>query len=224
MLETLLTTEGTGFAGIPLRFRVPDEFTEIDLTEVPQERMDRTFAAFRTSLPQLTDVEILNIVLRQEVMVMQLVEQGAVYAGTCVARTEEETPRAVVAQLCVLVKQMDLDAEDPLMAAAGGLRQPGQSRDVGFLDLPAGKALMVADESVVDLPTTLTGKPETNRHRVRQVQATIPFPDRRKAAVLSISSESDAGWQECLEIFGKVLRTVSFHPPSAPLNLETTLQ
>jgi hypothetical protein len=221
--ESLLPTERPGFAGVPLRFRVPDEFTEIVLTETPQARMDRTFAAFRQSLPQLTDVEVLNVVLRQEAMVMQLVQQSAVYAGTCVARTEEDVARVVVAQLSVLVKKMELDADDPLSAVAGSLRRPGVARDVGFLDLPAGKALMVAEESVVELPTTLTGEPKPNRHRVRQVQATIPFPDKRKGAIVSISSESDAGWPEYLEIFGKVLGTVSFQPPAERVRIETTV-
>ncbi len=154
---------------------------------------------------------------------MRLAEQGAVYAGVCLARTEEDRPRPVVLQLTVLVKKMELYADDPLSAVGGGLRRPGEARDVGFLELPAGKALLVAEENTVELPTTLTGRPDPSRHRVRQMQATVPFPDKRRAAIVSISSESDSGWPECLDLFGKVLRTVSFAPPSLRSSIETAL-
>lgn len=213
MTNALLPTHKTGFAGVPLSFRVPDQFVEIDLRETPQQRIDRTFTTFR-SFAKLTDGEILNIAVRQEAMIMRLVDGGAVYAGTCLARTEDDVPRLVVAQLVAMVKDMDLDAADPLAAAAGGLKQPGTARDVGFLDLPSGKAMMVAERVDVSMPSTVTGRQVTTSHNVRQLQAVVPFPDKQRAAIFALSSETEAGWLDLVDVFGKLLSTVSFRPPS----------
>ncbi|MGH3466230.1 MAG: hypothetical protein ACRDQF_00675 [Thermocrispum sp.] len=208
-----LTSGTSGRTEVPLRFRVPEEFQELDLTEPSAMRLNRTFNRIRSATHQFTDTEVLQIAMNQEFMAMRLVEEGAVYSGTCVARTEDVSPRLVVAILNVLVKEVELDADEPLSAVASGLKRPGDPRDVGFVDLPAGKALMVAEKVSVEFPATTTGVKTKTRRKVRQLQATIPFPDKNRIAIFSLSSESENGWEEFLTIFGCVLRSVSFQPP-----------
>lgn len=196
-----------------LSFRVPAEFVELDLSENPSARLARTFGALSQKLTDLSSAELLTIAMRQEFMVMRLEEEGGVYSGTCAARTEEPTPRLAVAQLTTLVKDLDLTEGVTLQALASGLRTPGDPRDVGLVDLPAGQALMVAEQVVVEFPSDLTGNAGKTTSVVRQVQTTIPFPGERKAAIFSLSSESASGWNEFLRIFGMILQTVTFDTP-----------
>lgn len=213
---TQLATDQPTHPPTALSFRVPAEFVALDLTETPSVRLNRTFHALSQKLTDLSNSELLTIAMRQEYMVMRLEEEGGVYSGTCVARTEEPIPALAVAQFSTLVKDLDLTEGVTLQALASGLRSPGDPRDVGLVDLPVGQALMVAEQVVVEFPSDLTGSAGKNTSFVRQVQATIPFPGNRKAVIFSLSSESASGWNEFLSIFGMILRTVTFDQPGKP--------
>lgn len=212
-MTQLATDQPTG-AMTPLSFRVPAEFVELDLNEEPSVRLNRTFDELSQKLAGLSDTELLTIAMRQEFMAMRLVEEGGVYSGTCVARTDEPSPRLAVAQLATLVKDLDLTEGGALQALASGLRNPGDPRDVGLVDLPSGQALMVAEQVAVEFPSGLAGRTGNATSFVRQVQTTIPFPKTRKAAIFTLSSESAAGWQDFLGIFGMILKSVTFNSSS----------
>ncbi|WP_019813530.1 hypothetical protein [Saccharomonospora saliphila] len=199
---------------IPLRFQIPDEFQEIALEEPPEERARRTFEAFREQL-KLTERQAFHLAFSQEHMVARLRDEGAVYVGQCVARSETDPTALTSAQYTILVKKAELDAEDPLDAVAGGLRTPGEPREVLFAEFPAGKALVVGEELAVTSPFGPLGDPRPTTHRVRQAQVVLPFPDRRRLAIIGVSSENLADWPSYVEILDGIVRSVSFTEPSA---------
>ncbi|WP_154663740.1 hypothetical protein [Saccharomonospora iraqiensis] len=209
MLSNLLDEN---HARVPLRFRVPDEFWEIALDEPPEERARRTFDGFRGKLG-LTERQAFHLAFSQEHMVVRLRDQGAVYVGQCVARSEIDPAVLTSAQYTILVKKADLDAEDPLDAVAGGLRKSGEPREVLFTEFPAGKALVVGEELAVTSPFGPLGEPRPTSQRVRQAQVVLPFPDRRRLAIIGVSSENLADWPSYVEILDGIARSVSFTDP-----------
>lgn len=197
---------------IPLRFRVPEEFQELVLNESPAERARRTFDGFRRQLG-LTERQAFHLAFSQEHMVARLRDAGAVYVGQCVAQSETDPTVLTSAQYTILVKKADLDAEHPLDAVAGGLRKPGEPREVLLTEFPAGKALVVGEELAVSSPFGPLGESRVTTHDVRQAQVVLPFPDRRRLAIIGVSSENLADWSSYVEILDGIARSVSFTEP-----------
>jgi hypothetical protein len=195
----------------PLRFTVPQELHEIDLTEDPEVRMRRAYANATAVMRGSTEEQRVYLVYTQETMVAQLQAQGAVYSGQLLARSDVDPARPATAQFSVLVKQADLDARAPLAAVADGLREPG--REVGFAQYPAGEALVIGEELKVTLPTTVTGALVPNEHIVRQAQIIFACPDDRHLAMFTMSSESLMDWRTYIDILDGMARSVSFREP-----------
>ncbi|MBA0126330.1 hypothetical protein H0B56_12330 [Haloechinothrix sp. YIM 98757] len=208
-------TGATGeVGGTPLYFSVPEVFQEIDLDGDPAERVRRSFARFTSTLRGATPEQCGNLVLQQEVMIGELREQGAIYAATCLVRSETEPPRLSTAQLTVCVREANLDAEQPLIAVADGLRMPGSPREVAFAEFPAGRAVLVGEEVDVHLPYTVDGRSRPRSHRVRQAQVVLPLPGNRKIAVFGISSQCLPEWSYYAAVLNDVAHSVSFTAPS----------
>ncbi|RCW43122.1 hypothetical protein DFQ14_1079 [Halopolyspora algeriensis] len=147
-------------------------------------------------------------------MLSQLLNQGAVYVGHCVARSDADPSKLTTSQFSILVKEADLSAHRPLAAVASALRQPDGRRKVGFADYPAGEALVVGEEVEVRLPVSVTGKSVENVHRVRQAQVILPFPGGRRMAVLGVSSESLDDWEHYVSMLNGIATSVSFTDPA----------
>ncbi|WP_141134656.1 hypothetical protein [Haloechinothrix alba] len=206
-------TEGDA-TGDPLYFSVPPVFQEIDLDGDPEERVRRSFERFGAALEGATPEQCGSLTLQQEVMIGELLEQGAIYAATCLVRTEDEPPRLSTAQFTVCVREANLDGERPLMALADGLRVPGSPREVAFAEFPAGRAVLVGDEADVHLPYTVDGRNQPQSHRVRQAQVVLPLPGNRRIAVFGISSQCLPEWSYYAAMLDDIAYSVSFTAPS----------
>lgn len=202
-------------ARVPLRFTVPEQLREISFEEPAEYRIERTYRELCAALRGLTAQQALHLVHTQEQMLAKLWDEGAVYVGQCVARSDAEPDSLSTAQFTILVKDAELQAERPLAAVAGGLKKPGEPRETIFVDYPAGQALVVGEELTVQTPFTPLGRPVSTEHRVRQAQVILPFPDRRRLAIIGASSESLEDWQSYVEILDGIARSVSFTEPSA---------
>jgi ribosomal protein L18 len=194
----------------PLRFTVPEELHEIDLTEDAETRVQRAYANATAIMRGATEMQRLSVVFNREMMIAQLVSEGAVYAGQLIARSDADATKLATAQFAILVKEADLDAADPLAAVAGGLKEPGKAREVGFAQYPAGAALVVGEEVKVTMPVTVTGEPVASTSLVRQAQIVFPCPDRRHIVILTVSSDSLADWRAYVDILDGMARSVSF--------------
>lgn len=203
----------TGHA-VPLWFTVPGQLHHVDLDEDPEQRIKRSYENVATTLGGATAAEQVHVVFLQELMLSQLLSQGAVYVGHCVARSEADPSKLTTAQFSLLVKEADLAAHRPLAAVASALRQPDGSREVGFADYPAGEALVVGEEVEVQLPTTVTGKPVENTHRVRQAQVILPFPGNRRMVVIGVSSEGLDDWEHYVAMLNEIASSISFTDPA----------
>jgi hypothetical protein len=214
-----LTSEPTQ----PLWFKVPEELHEIDLTEAPEARVRRAYANATAVMRGATEEQRVHVVHTQEMMVIELLDQGAVYAGQLLARSDYNPERLATAQFAVMIKKADLAAREPLAAVADGLREPGKSREVGFAVYPAGEALVVGEEVQVTLPTTITGAPVRNTHLVRQAQIIFACPDRRHIAIIALSSEALADWRTYIDILDTMARSVSFEDPNKSSSIASRL-
>jgi hypothetical protein len=132
-----------------------------------------------------------------------------------VYRPDEGPPRPSVCQFTVAVQPVDLDDSqiEPLRVIADGLKMPNTSREVAFVRLNGGQAIMVGDESTVTFPSTITGEEIENTHVTRQIQFIMLFPDERRMAVFGLSTEFVEDWDYCLEVMATIMKTVRFRPP-----------
>jgi hypothetical protein len=196
--------------GVPLRFTVPREFHEINLDEDQQQRVQRTVGTLTTNFRGLKPTEALAMVYAQEMMLRGLVEQGAVYVAQCVARSEVDATRLCVGQFFILVQKADLHGPRPLATIASGLRTPGDPREIAFVNYPAGEGLAIGEELVVQPSATVTGQSSSRTHRLRQAQIVLASPDRRRLAILGVSSESIDDWPHLAQILDNIAHSVSF--------------
>lgn len=194
----------------PLRFTVPDQFTELPLDEDPEARIKRTYERLSETMRGANGTQRMHLVFMQEYMLTKLITKGAVYAALCVCRSEANPATLSAAQFAIFVKDVKLSGERPLAAVAGGLKKPGEPRETAFVQFPAGEGLVVGEEVRVDSPVTVTGRTERNMTTVRQAQVIMPFPNLRKLAILSMSSTFLADWPYYAGMLNDIAHSVSF--------------
>lgn len=209
---TTLDPAATPEAKIPFRFTVPEQLHEVDLAEAPDARMRRALEQWPSALRGLTPQQAVHLALTQEMSLAKFREEGAVYVGQVFARSDHDPSRLTTGQLAIMVKPAALEAEQPLAAIAGGLTVRGEPREIGYADFPAGEALVIGEEVTVRVPFTPLGRPTPVTHRTRQAQIIFAFPDKRRLAILSVSTEDLADWQAYLAILNGVAQSVSFTP------------
>ncbi len=200
----------TDRARVPLRFTFPSQFTELPLDEHPEERVKRTFSQVTARMPNASDSERVHLVFMQEFMLAKLMQQGAVWAALCVCRSEADPTMLSTAQFAIFVKDVKLQGDSPLAAVAGGLKEPGKPLETALVQFPAGEGLVVGEELRVDAPVTVNGRRERNTHVVRQAQVMIPFPTKRRLAIISASSESLGDWNYYANMLNDIAQSVSF--------------
>lgn len=152
----------------------------------------------------------MHLVFMQEFMLSRLLQEGAVWAALCMCRSDADPAKLSTAQFAIFVKDVKLDGERPLAAVAGGLKEPGRPLETAFVPFPAGEGLVIGEELRVDSPVTLTGRRQRNTHIVRQAQVMIPFPDKRRLAIISASSESLGDWADYANMLNGIAQSVSF--------------
>lgn len=207
---TALDPAAASAAKIPFRFAVPEQLLEVDLAEAPDARMRRALEQYPAALRGLTAQQAVHLTLTQEMSLAKFREEGAVYVGQIFARSDHDPARLTTGQLAIMVKPVDSRAEQPLAAIAGGLTVRGEPREIGYADFPAGEALVVGEEVTVRIPFTPLGRPTPVTHRMRQAQIIFAFPDKRRLAILSVSTEDLGDWQAYLAILNGVAQSVSF--------------
>ncbi|MCE7007911.1 hypothetical protein LWC34_34580 [Kibdelosporangium philippinense] len=218
---TTVEQAGTG----ELWASVPEQFTPIDLAEDFETRVLRTIRQAEYALPGSTPEQRMHLALAQEAMIGKMLEQGVRYAATCVAKTEDERPSLTMANLTVTFQAAELTGLDPLGAIANGLKtkNPKAKQEIGYLNLPVGRTLAIADEVKFTPPTSAFGVPSDREHVVRQASAVIPHPHGTRIVIIGMSTEFLTEWTLYTEMFRAILETVSFEPPRKPSSIASRL-
>ena len=193
-------------------FETPAFFTPLDLGEDAGDRVRRMLSA----TPTLDDDERLNLVAQQEVLVERMRQGRVRYAATSVVRIEGDGPaRLSVAQFTIVIDEVEVNGH-VLDAIGSQLRAAGRSA-VGFVDLPAGRALVVVDRQHLHSQISISGRPRHRVHVVHQVQLMLASPQRRHLAILALGTEcvQDTGFY--LDTMGRIGRSASFSPPRPPM-------
>lgn len=196
---------------VPFYFSVPGHFSEIPLTEDPETRVRSTFQRVAT------DAERVHVTFLQEYLQAKLLAEGAVFAALCLCRSEADPRKLSTALFAIFVKDVKLSGERPLAAVAGGLKNPGQPREAVFARFPAGEGLVVGEELNVTIPVDLRGRPRPTTHTIRQAEVLIPFPDRQRLAVLSVTSESLDDWIHYAGMLNDIAHSVRFTKPGTSI-------
>ena len=194
---------------VPLRFTVPDGLTELDLHGDPDERVQRTYEALRGASPA-GEQEVVRMVVTQEAMLARLLQEGAVYAAMCLARSEVDPAQLVTAQFSVLVKAQELHGQYPLRDVSRGLRSPGEPREVVLNEFPAGEALVIGEEVRVGLGNESGDSTDGGARVVRQAQVVFAFPGNERIAILTLASEHLDDWPYFVAMLDSIAHSVSF--------------
>ncbi|RZQ62748.1 hypothetical protein [Amycolatopsis suaedae] len=192
---------------LPLWFTVPNQFTEIDLTEPIGQRMRRINEQAGV-LPGTDVSQRANAVFAQEALLGQLARAGAVYAAHCIARSEHEPHRIVTGLFTVLVQEPPGLSEQSMATIARGLHEPGEPSETLLLDYPAGQAIVHGEQRLV----TFNGGTQS----MRQAQVIFRLPDLQRLAIFSMSTSDIDDWEDFAGILDGIARSVSFTPPSDP--------
>lgn len=194
---------------MPLTFSVPQQFQEISLTDSPEQRARRQYDALTQALRGIKPSEGLYMVLAQEMALANLIRAGTIYVATCFAKSETDPTRGVTAHLSVLIKEATLHGNRPLVDVARGLNTPGEPREIIFNEFPAGEALVIGEELLVTQPTTVSGSPTPQKHRIRQAQVIFALPGNEALAIFSMSSPSLDDWPHFMAVLNGISHSVS---------------
>lgn len=201
---------GTQLPNIPIRFSVPEQFQEVSLEEMPEQRAQRQYDALVRTFSDLGSTQCIRLVLAQEMGLSYLIESGAIYAATCLARSEAEPSMGVTAFFTVIVKEAELHGDRPLVDIAKGLRTPGEPREIIFNHFPAGEALVVGEEVVVTQPVSVLGESRQERHRLRQAQVIFALPGNEAVAILTMASPGLYDWTHFVATLNGISHSISF--------------
>lgn len=203
-------------AGVPLRFTPPGQLVKMPLDATPDERMNQTYREAAAVLSEATPEKLANLVLMQEISMSALLRDGAVYAATCVARSEAEPATLCTAQFVVLVQEAYLPQENPLSTLASGLQEPGVPRKTAIVEYHAGSAVLVGEERSVTPSRLASGRKNTETYRMRQAQVIIPFPGYRRLALMSVSSQHLQDWEHFTRMLDDMAESIRFDDGTEP--------
>lgn len=221
-----MTDDAQQQSGIPLWFSVPPQFIEMDLTGDPLERLGRTLETMRDNLVDASDEQCVRLAASQEALIKIMLENSVRYAASCVWATEDASPRMVFGQFTVSVQDVELDGENPMGVLRNSLEMPGRKREIEPITIDRNPGLLVADESrYASRPALEPDSTESDKveRLVRQIQAIVAFPDRRRIATFALASEFLSEWENFLGLMSDILGTVSFSAPGQTSSIENRL-
>lgn len=201
-----------GNADDSIYFSIPSHFNRVDLTEPPEARIRRTYEDVQAVLGNPDSDQCSHIATLLEMMISRLVDYGAVYVAQGFAQSEANPGTLCTAQFTIFVKEAELETDQPLSLLASGLRDPGSPRQAAVVEYPAGAAVVVGEELEVSPSVTAAGRPTMERYRMRQAQVLLPFPNRRRVAVLSLTSTHLDDWHHFVRILNDIACSFSFTP------------
>jgi hypothetical protein len=154
---------------LPFVFDIPAQFTPLDLTGHPADRVERTARRMAEVWPESTEKQRVTLTTAQEMLVEQLRALGVRYAATVL-----EPARPTTGLFTVGLRRVDV--ADPLTPLADALRPQAEVHD---LETRLGRLLAIGYD--------LQG--------VRQMQVVLPLPDLDTVAVFGISTGHLAEWE-----------------------------
>lgn len=192
-------------------FEMPTFFTPFDLGEDAADRVRRMVSG----TPTIDDDERLELVVGQELLAERMRRGSARFAATSAVRIDGDGPtRLSVAQFTIMVHEVEVNVH--VLDAIGSRLRANGCPGVGFVDLPAGRALGVVDRQLVHSRRSITGRARQRVHVVHQVQLMLASPQRRHLAILGLGTECVQDTEFYIDVMGSIGRSVSFSPPSPP--------
>ncbi|MFJ2112103.1 hypothetical protein ACIOEX_09360 [Streptomyces sp. NPDC087850] len=144
---------------LPLSFKVPEHFQDIDFAVSAEVNMDRLIERLHMVDPRPSEQEIAHAVLSQQSMYELLSAAGAVYAGTLLSGPSREEPEKKLSSVILTVTARPAELSNELtvhrLARTMGAIYP--DAEVGVVVLPSGPAVLLTEERKVERPVNLLG-------------------------------------------------------------------
>lgn len=210
---TIATVLDNSASGDALYFDAPVQLQKVDLTESAETLYQRTYENVAAMVGEENHAEREHIAMLQQSMLARLVEAGAVYVAHAVARSEANPDRLCTAQYTVLIR--DVEVPESLSILANGMKERGEPRETAVVEYPAGEAVVVGEELEIRPEMTAGGRPNTESYRMRQAQVLLPFPNRRRLAVIGVSSSNLEDWDNFVRMLDDIANSASFKPPAS---------
>ncbi|MFD8592821.1 hypothetical protein ACFV1B_25295 [Streptomyces sp. NPDC059637] len=210
MLEKSGTIDTTQL--LPLWYTLPEGFDPIDLSGVPEERMEANYQGISDLYPSATKEQLTASVLSFEVALGRMVEEGLVHISSFALGTEDGILLTGLCQIFV-VERPPGDPNLYPRAALEAHPDEGPGVHKGIVPLPAGLAAVVVSDRTVQVPGVFFGVPTDSTSAVRTASFQIAFPRIPQAVVVTLSTEVIEAEEEFLELATLVAAGVSFTAP-----------
>lgn len=178
-----------------LWFDVPSDATTIDVGGECAPRIEQ-LAALTTSLDM---GQRRRLAITQEMLVRMLRQVHVRYAGHLVRRSDERAPRLSVALLYAATTPADCGSVRVLEAISARMGSGGGQREAGMVELPAGRALAVAE-------TVLLGA----GGRVWHGRVMLPHRNRRCVVTVGITTPCIDDWRAYAGLVGVAAHSITF--------------
>ncbi|GHF50577.1 hypothetical protein GCM10018790_30470 [Kitasatospora xanthocidica] len=196
----------------PLWLTLPGGFTSVDPTEDLGDRMTRTAEQLDALFPDAAPEQKLSAVIAAETAFQAQLREGAVHVSGCLVRAEDGEP--VHGMFTVFLRPQELGPPGSYPArVAEELAEAWPDADVGVVDLPVGRAALVARDVEVPVPGALWGVPGSTVSTVRQLELLLPHPWSPHVVAAVFTTEDLDHWDEWLPLLATAFRGISFHPP-----------
>ncbi|MDV6012342.1 hypothetical protein [Haloechinothrix sp. LS1_15] len=205
----------SNYSNLPLTFKLQSGFLPINFSLDTETRANQLIDALRTTVPNLTNEEVLHVVMVNQYMVEHIISEGIIFAANFVGRSRQDFTSATTAQFTVSTREAHLRSTRPLDTVAAEMRKHSSKPVLDFVDLPIGQCLTVVSENTYTMPRRITGQQEPTTRTTRQIQVTIPILGHDKIAVFTLSTEFLRDWQDYVDMMAEICSTIAWQDHSS---------
>lgn len=194
-----------------IRFGVPETMVRLDLGPDALSRARAVIASSRL----LPAEDQLRLVIAQEFLVESFRRADVCFAGHLITRIDDSPPRLSIAHLIVSVRRVRHGGAEVFGVLASQLAATDRSRQVGFADLPAGRAMLVIEDHVL-LPGSdvfdVFARATKRKQRVRQGHLILGTPERGGFVTFTLATPCGQDWAGYAAVLAAIGDTISFVP------------
>jgi len=201
-IATSLNTEGDN---IPLWFKVPETFMEINPDESVEDRIQRIATSAGRVVGSTPDWQA-HAALAHEALIKNLAQIDATYAAIFTSRSETLPARLISALFTVIIRDAPEITGHTMATIAHGLREPGGRTETLLVDYPAGEACVHGEQHLI--------RWNNQEQTARQAQTIFRLPDDRRIAILGITSSCLDDWEDLVGLLDDICHTVTFTDPA----------
>ncbi|SCK48152.1 hypothetical protein H180DRAFT_04300 [Streptomyces sp. WMMB 322] len=199
---------------VPVWFTLPEGFTEIALDAKPEDRAAQLGETLHHLYPSAPVFEKLTAVAATEIMIQELLAQGAISISTFMyKRADGELCSGMLSAFATEQNVQPISSFGERLL--GELTSTADDLECGIIKLAIGPVVLASrDTQTPDFASLLGDEAQDQTVSTqRQLEAYLPFPHGRSVLQLLFTTTDVEAWEDLLPVFAEVLNGVSFNPP-----------